>query len=360
MFELFSNKKNHFIGIDFGTASLKVVELSYKDKKVHLENYGIVDLAAMMDSPSGRMKPYEERIIEALSSLTKKMEIERCSAFVSMPGFTGLVALLEFPDMSEEEIEKAIGFEAHKYIPTSLDEVAMSWEIVDKKTSSDLFAKQVGPKKIHVLLVAAPKREIGKYEKYITGAGLSVSAIELETFSISRALIGDEQGAFLIIDIGSRSTNIILVENGIVKVNRNIDAGGNEITSAIADSMNISKQRAEALKKGEKDIINSKEATIVVPVLELIVGESQRILGAYKEKNKAMKLEGVVLSGGTSSMVGIEQYFSKVLNTKTIIGNPWRRVTYNDKISPVINNLAASYSVAIGLALRGIEQFKKK
>ena len=106
-------------------------------------------------------------------------------------------------------------------------------------------------KKNKILLVAAPKKEIQRYEHLASGVDLSVSAIELETFSIARSLVGDDTGSFFIIDIGARVANIILIEKGIVRANRTIDAGGNEITAAIADSMNISRQRAETFLLSE-------------------------------------------------------------------------------------------------------------
>jgi type IV pilus assembly protein PilM len=211
-----------------------------------------------------------------------------------------------------------------------------------------------------VLLVAAPKRDIEHYDRFVSNTKLEVSAIELETFSIVRSLVGDDAGNFLVIDIGYRATNIILVEKSVVIMNRNIDAGGNEITSAISDSMGISKQRAEAFKRGEKDILNNKENALVVPVLEFITSESRRMLSTFKEKNPGARIDGVILSGGTSKMKGIEEYFSNSLGVKVSAGNPWRRMNVSDEVSMLVKDLGASFTVALGLALRGGEEYKRE
>jgi type IV pilus assembly protein PilM len=361
MFELFSSKKNHFVGIDFGTSYIKIVELSYHDQKAYLENYGVVDLAMITQTNDGKTLPYEERMIGCLKELVKSMEMDVKNVMVSIPGFTGLVTLVEFPEMKDDEIDKAIQYEAHKYIPTSLDEIVMSWEVVGKRTESPspMLSGATANKKVQVLLVAAPKKEISKYEHLVNGAGLEVKAIELETFSIARSLVGDDGGNYLIVDIGARATNIILVEKGIVRVNRNVDAGGNEITNTIADSMSISKQRAEILKKGEKDLVNGRES-IVIPVLELIAGESLRILNSYKEKNRDVKIDQVIISGGTSRMKGVTEYFTNTIGITSIAGNPWRRIGYEAELSKMIEDIGSSFSVAIGLALRGIDEYKRK
>lgn len=367
MFEFLKGKKNHFIGVDFGTSSIKVTELSYKDQQAFLENYGIVDLDwvnnAIKKGDLGNLS-YEQKLNSALKKLLEKMNMISGTAYVSIPGFSGLITILEMPEMQDEELAKAIQFEAHKYIPSSLDEVSMSWEIIEHINSDNVPLEQtIGKgdgKKIKVLLVAAPKRDIEHYDRLVSDTKLKVGAIELETFSIVRSLIGDDSGNFLVLDIGARATNIILVEKGVVIVNRNIDAGGNEITAAISDSMNISKQRAESFKKGEKDLLNSKESYLVIPVLEFIASESKRIISAYKLKNKDARIDGILLSGGTSKMKGLEEYFTRALETNVTIGNPWKRVSTDGEIALLTKDLGVSFSVAIGLALRGMEEYKRE
>jgi type IV pilus assembly protein PilM len=375
MFELFKTNKNHFIGVDFGTSSIKVVELSYTNQQTRLENYGFVSLNLENFNNNLKTTSVEQTLNESLKKLIVKMKVKPASTFVSIPGFSGLVTIIELPDMPEAELAKAIQFEAHKYIPSALDEVAMSWEVIERESTNVKLPEQDGimaklklkgdsknnpAGKIKVLLVAAPKKDIEHCDRLVSGVGLEVSAIELETFSIARSLVGDSSGTILVVDIGSRATNIILVEKGVICANRNIDAGGDEITSAIIDGMNVSKARAEIFKKGEKDILNSKESAIIVPVLDLIVGELRRIIVAYKEKNSKAEIEALIISGGTSKMKGVVEYFAQALGEKVQIGNPWRGITVKNEVAPFVKELGASFSVAIGLALRGVDDYKRK
>jgi type IV pilus assembly protein PilM len=365
MFEFIKGGKNKFIGVDFGTSSIKVIELVYKNQRSYLENYGVVELNLELQANQRQLiknQSFEQKLNIALKSLLEKMKITSGSAYVSIPGFSGLITIIELPEMKEEELGRAMQFEAHKYIPTSLDEVAMSWEVINHEHTG----KPVGPedasknKTIKVLLVAAPKRDIERYDRLISGTGLSVSAIELETFPIARALVREEVAPFLIIDIGARSTNMILVHNGSVCVNRTIDTGGSDITSAISDSMNISRNRAESFKKGDKDLLNSTDTPIVMPSLELITGESHRIMDAYVEKNKGCVIGGVILSGGTAKMKGMVEYFSRNLNMKVTLGDPWKDIVVDAKAAAPVKEIGISFSVAIGLALRGVDDYKRK
>lgn len=349
---LFGNKKNRFIGVDFGTSSIKIVELSIKNSKPFLENYGWFDLSGILqeNNPNQpKLLSFDERIKMALQSLLKKMNLQGTSVNVSIPGYSGLVVLIEFPDMNDEEVEKAIEFEAHKYIPASIEEVSISWEILKKQGGED-------PKKnIEVLLVAAPKREVQRLGNMFAGTEFKLDAVELETFAISRSIVGNDKGTFLLADIGSRATNLMLVVDGTVLVNRSVDVGGNDITNTIADSLSIAKQRAESFKKEGKDIINEKETAIIMPSLELLSGEIKRVISVFKEKDKKANVDKIIISGGSSYLTGIEKYFSNILGVDVVRGNPFRNVTHSPEVAPFIQRTGASLSVAIGLALRGIE-----
>ncbi len=357
MWGFFQQKKNRFIGVDFGTSAIKVVELSYdkKNAKAVLENYGWFDMMGVSQDSGNQTKlVYEDKLRSALVNLLHEMNIENEEVNVAIPGFSGLVIMIEFPKMKANEIAQAIEFEAHRYIPTPIENVSLSWEIVDREGASEENKKNSSGR-LNILLVAAPKKEIEKYSSLLKDTGPKMSSIELETFSITRALIGRRKGNYLIMDIGSRATNMVLVENGIVVINRSVDMGGDDITNTIADNLNVSKQRAESFKKEGKDFINDNEAPILIPVLEFLTGEAKRIMAAYKEKNENGELDGFILSGGSSALGGIEKYFEDALGVDVIIGNPWEGIQYDERLEASIKRIGSSFSVAIGLALRGIE-----
>jgi len=369
MFNFFK-KQNHFLGIDFGTSALKVVEVSFNKQRTHLINYGWVDFSSG-EKKKGIYKGSKLRLQgghlqKYLKKLLKKMPLKSKQAYVSMAGFNGLVALIELPNMKKEELDQAVEFEAHKYIPASLDEVFLSWDIVSRKNiKKNKLIKKIGkesnaPEKVEILLVAALKEEVLKYEKIISDSGLKMKALELEMFSMVRSLVGNDLGNFIIIDIGARNSNIILTEKGIVKINRSVDMGGNEITKTIAESMDISRQRAESLKRQKKDIFNSREGTILLPSLELIAKEAQRIIKSYESRNEKAHLDGAILSGGTANLAGIDAYFSKVLGVKAVVGNPWSRIDFDKSLDSQIKEMGPSFSVAVGLALRGVEEYQRK
>lgn len=364
---MFGFGKNKFLGIDIGTSTIKIVEVKMSSSKPTLSNYAWMKVGNPGDI---KFSSFDSTLPLYLKKVIKEGGFKSQKAYVSIPAFGGLITLIEFPEMTREDLDQAIRFEAHKYIPTSLEDVVLSWDIVNKKAGSHLLKKPgeeakakdgaTGAEdKIQVLLVAAPKNKVAKYEQLIKGSGLELKSIEVESFALLRSLVGNDQGNFIVVDIGARVCNIILIEKGVIKVNRNIDAGGRDITKAIARSMNIDEERAERMKISGKDFL-TKESNINFPSLDLIISEVRRVLGAFYKNDGGSKVDGIILSGGTAGLVGIDKYFSDALDARAIIGNPLRRIEYDIVLESKLNEIKSQLSVSIGLALKGAEEYLRK
>ncbi len=235
-------------------------------------------------------------------------------------------------------------------------------QIADNNASAkeaDADARQIKNKNIlQVLLVAASKEKVLKYENLIKNSGLSLSSISLEPFPMVRSLVGNDPGNFVIVDIGSEVCNIMLVEKGIIMVNRNIDAGGGDITKTIAKSMGVDNARAEQLKVSERNFFKGN-SIINFFALELVIGEADRIIKTCLRDDAKMKIDGVILSGGTAEMTGICEYFSDKLKVRTTVGNPFNKVKYDNNLEKIISSVRTKYSVCVGLALSGMEEYIK-
>lgn len=353
---MFGYSQKTYLGVDFGTSSIKIVELGIENREPVLLNYGEISLSVLESMRTGDQGNYDAQITIFLRALLERIGSKTKEVYVAMPAFIGLIALVEFPQMSEKELKDAIQFEAHKYIPSPLEEVALSWEIVGEYEEASQENQEKVVNKLEVLLVAALNKEVDRYESYIRAVEYDMQLLELETFSMVRSTIHDTQDAYLLIDIGSRATNFVLVENRLVKMSRNLDVGGQDITRTLTESLSISYDRAEILKKGDKDFLNDRESRITFLPLEMIASEVRRMLQARLTKNpNATPIRGIILSGGTAGMTGLTKYFTDVLSIPVEVAQPWRGIRYDQSLQSAIDRMNTSYSVALGLALRGVE-----
>ncbi len=355
---MFGIGKPYFLGVDFGTSYIKAVELTLHKGQPELVNYGFIEMSFTegknavfpAQSPENAIRDHLKALLKSLKPVAKTVNL-------ALPGYSGLITLIEFPYMEEKELEQAIQFEAHKYIPSSLEDVAFSWEVVaPTKKGGDVLQK----KTMEVLLVAALKKEIKKYEQYVAHIALPIDLLELEVFPLVRAVASERDGIVLIVDIGSRATNLILVRDGEVRLNRSLNAGGNEITSTLSEGLGISWERAEELKCGTKDFLNKPESALVFSSLDLITTEMTRILQMYSAKEASSAVSEIILSGGTAKMQGLSAYLTNLFHVPVSIADPWGRILHDEMLRPAINKLGSSFSIAVGLALGGIDRYLKK
>lgn len=291
---------------------------------------------------------YSNLLKKALSVLLEKMKLSSKKVSVAIPAFNGLVMVVDFPIMTEEELAKAIKYESRKYIPASLDDVNVSWEII--KDSADKEHKNKD--KMKVLLVAAPKTEVQYYDALLKGTDLDVELLELETFSLARILSKKFNGRSLMLaDMGAKTTNLVLMVDGYVRVNRNIDVGGIDLTETIAENMNISFKRANEMKESGKNLFSGALA-LRFPSIDYMISEI----------NRMMKLQGIdkvdtmIVAGGTSEMAGLLEYLQDQLNFPVEKADPMKYIKskFKDKSGQLIG-LDSSYCVAAGLAMHGLE-----
>lgn len=353
MFNFIFGKKK-FLGIDIGTSAIKMAELEIRGGKPYLSNYAWMPVPDTVKKNTGNDSIFlQTSVPQYLKKIISETKLGKSNVYMAIPAFGGLITLIDFPRMPEEEMEQAIKFEAHKYIPTSLDEVTISWEVVgensfDKRDKN----KPSQEEKTKVLLVAASKNKVITYEKVAKTAGLELKGVEIESISMVESLVGKDKGNFIIVDIGYRTCNIVYVEGGIIKMNRNIEAGGDDITQTIAKGMGISRIRAESMKKSEENFFSAK-SSVRFSSLDIIVGEITRMTDVLSGRGSA-KIDSLMLSGGTSNMKGIIDFFHEKTGLKVINGNPFGRIDYDKRLSKSLDRVKGMFSVCVGLALKGV------
>ena len=360
-----SIKSRGNVGVDIGTSSIKVVELEKKGGRFSLLNYGIFELKDSNTAVSSQnnseewqsiLKMPDKEISDGLAEVIKKAKIESSNVIASIPSFSTFATVIEMPYISNEDLARALPFEAKKYIPIPLNEVVLDWSIVGvidgQKTESD----SVKPSMVEVFLAAVPKDETGKYQNIMKNAGVHLQALELENSALIRALLGNDLSPVAIVNIGGRSTSIMIVSRGYERVSHNYEIGGFEITRAISQSLGVGLEKAEelkrkfGLKKSEENIINDS----VISLIDMMAFETQKTISSYEESKKE-KINNVVLIGGLANMPGFSDYFKEKIDKEITIGNPFSRVIYPKELEPLMPELKSTFSIAIGLAMREIE-----
>jgi type IV pilus assembly protein PilM len=230
-----------------------------------------------------------------------------------------------------------------------LSEVQADWFTIGQVKDDKGFTRN------QILLISFPKEQIAHYKEIFKTVGLELSVIELESLSLVRGLVGTDPTHTLIVDIGSRSTDIVFAQNGYLKFASQSDFAGASITQALATSLGISPIRAEQLKREKGiggDASQYELSTVMLPILDAILNEIRTAQFNYERQFPGVsKIERVILSGGGANLIGIERYIGKELGLPIVKAAPFSRIAYPSSIEPLVPELDTLLSVSLGLTL---------
>lgn len=335
--KLFS-KNSSIVGVDLGTANIKLAQISHASTPV-LEAYGMVNCVNQLNGKQDEAAI--DKVADTLKRLLDKSGITTPECVISFPNSAVFTSVLELPAMSESETTKAVEFEAKKYVPLSLSEIDLSWTV--------LSVDPLSGKTVKILLTAVPKQITQNYLKVFLKAGLKPKVAEIEALALIRSLIGSDNLNCVIIDIGAKATSLNIVENGFLRLSRNLNIGGETITGKVADSLRVSFTRAEQFKKDFGVSGGSFLPETIKPVINVIKNEIKQLFTIYQSQN--VKVDKVILVGGGALLPGIVQFFQD-LNVKVEMGNSVRSIAYSKDLEHILSRYSLNLAIAIGLALR--------
>jgi len=344
----FFNSVANFIGVDVGVSGVKVIELSKINGKAHLVNYGFSEEKGV--DKSDWLDDYK-KTAGVINKVLSESGVKSRSVYSASPAFSVFSSIINIPNVVKNDLAYAIEWEAKKVIPMPIEEMILDWKKIDK----DPLAGNIGES---YLLTGAPKTVVKKHLDTFKEAGLSLLGLEPETFSLIRALIGEDKTTVIILEIGSGTSDVIFVEKGNPIFSRSVNVGGDTITKAIARHLNITTEKAEQFKHDMGSISTDNEviSKLIVNAIAPILNEIKYVINMYQNNGKTA--EKIILSGGSSLIPGLVEYLSKSLNINVHLGDPWTFVSYPEDLRQMLDELGPRMTVAIGLALQNLNPKK--
>lgn len=341
-----------YVGIDIGAESVKVVQLRKERERAILETYGELKSARyFQNEAAGPMAGFlgyrDQSVVNLLVDVLRESNVTTQQVVFSVPPAASFLTVIRLPLLDPNEIEAAVPFEAKKYIPIPLQEVALDWELIEVNEEE---------RQVLALLAAVPNEVVAKYQRVAGLMELELKSVEMESFSLVRSLLPGDRGVSAIMNWGAIVTTVTVVDQHRIRMNHTFGRGAESMTTALAHSLGVTAERAEAMKRGvglsekpeEREI-----ADVVTPIVDSILSDLERVMTAYN-RTAQRKIEKIVLTGGGAALTNLVDYVAKRFGLETAIGNPFARTVYPPFLQPVLKEIAPSFAVAVGLALRQI------
>ena len=380
------NPRPNAIGVEIGTSAIKVVVLKAGSPP-------ILQHAVTTPTPIGSMRDglvvEPQAVATELKNLLAQHRITTRQAVTAVPNQSAVTRNIMVPRMERKDLQEAIKWEAERYIPYPIDEVALDFDLLDDPANIPEDGQ------MEVVIAAAPTEAVARIIEVLQLAGLEPVVIDLKSFAVLRALRGNLLGEHLtkstltgtnyteagevalVLEIGASSSVISLVRGDRVLMARNIGVSADDFTTALQKAFDLDFSAAEEIKVGyatattptedEEDLLNfdlSREQysparvfEVIRPVLGDLITEIRRSLEFYRVQSGDVVIDRTFLAGGGAKMRGLAAAISDALGFRVEVASPWLTVQTDlaGMDTGYLQANAPEFTVPLGLALRGVQ-----
>jgi type IV pilus assembly protein PilM len=339
-------KKAMTFGLDIGSSSIKVAELVSGKDGYGLKAHAMVTLPRDAITDGSIRQP--AIVSDAIRECVDKAGITSTTAVISVSGRDSIVKRVPLPKATPKELREAILLEAEHHIPFAIDEVFLDYQVVGETASG-----------MSVVLVATKKAKVLEYVAVVEDAGLEAVVVDLDAFAMQNQyeLNNPEDGneATALIDIGAAVLKTNVIRDGGSIFARDVPFGGNNYTDAIAQSLGIPVDQAEAAKCGQEVGVEWDD---LVPTIESVSHELaleiRRTFDYFASTPESERIGKIVLSGGCAKLAGIEDFLGSSSGVPVELARPLSAVACDPaQVSDAeLHEIGPLFAVAVGLGLR--------
>jgi type IV pilus assembly protein PilM len=331
--DMFSKEK-FSVGLNIGVSSVKVVKLKF--------NKDITELCSFC------LEQNRLDLEAVLKNIIQTQGIKRVN--ISVSGQQAISRYVDFPRMKASELKQALKFEAQKYIPFPIAEVNLDGVILREDLADN---------KMRILVAAVKKEFLNQRLKLLKSLGLEVDIVDIDSLALINAFNYNysqddnlKNKTIALLNIGSATSNLNILENGHPSLSRDISIGGNNFTQRLADAFGIDFKSAEEMKMAN-DLQKTDKVIAAIESILAKLAQEVRTSFDYYESRSVSSVEKIFISGGASLYPGLNEMLSGLLGLGVENWDPLRKIAIANNVDAVkLKNLSGQLAVAIGLALR--------
>lgn len=338
--------------LNIGAARVELAEYEFGSKdSLTLVNYGKAALPAGFD-PSDATAA----LPAALGEIVHDTGIRPGPVAMSVSGQMAFQRFAAIPAAGgDERFEQMVRYEIEQNIPFPIDEMVCDRQILGDTENGDKS----------VMIVAAKIDQIESLTSAVAAAGFSPVLVDVAPIAITNALRlnrpEEAESCTVMLDIGAKTTSLVIVEGDRI-YNRSIPVAGNAITKEIAAALGCSQEEAEELKRErgyvslggvteDEDEVSDRISKVCRAALSRLNAEISRSINFYRSQQGGSAPSKLYLTGGSSVLPQIEEFFSESLQIEVELFNPFEAIGIGPKLGGEdISYAAAALAATAGLA----------
>lgn len=335
-----------FFGLDIGTTAIRLVELRGNGTVKNLVKYAYVPVDSKIVLSDA--KTDQQKLAQIIKDLLDQAHMTTRNVAVGIPSQRVFTAVVDFDRLPQAELAKAIQYQADSLIPTPLDQSKIDWAVIGDSPKDKT--------KVEVLLSSVTNDFVEQRLDMLESIGLDVIAFEPDNLALPRALIGQDNPApQMVLDIGSKSTDLVITMNGAPRLTRSIPTGAEAIIRAASQNLNIDDKQARqfVFKFGlGKDKLEGRIYDAIIGTVDILTGEIDKSIKFFQSRYVDTKISRIIVTGGASALPEFPLYLANKFGVEVEIGNAWRNVAFAPERQNELLAVSNHFGVATGLAER--------
>jgi type IV pilus assembly protein PilM len=345
-------KKDHLVGLDIGSKSIKAAEIEETKRGRSLKKFGITDIPYGAIEDGTINDP--ETVAESIRQLFKAYNIRERNVAISIGGYSVIVKKISVQTMDEEQLQDTIHFEAEQYIPFDISDVNLDFQILGEN--------ETNPSQMNVFLVAAKKEMVNDYINLANLSGLEPCIVDVEAFALQNNFeinYDSNNENVALIDIGASKTSLNILKGNSSVFMRDVSLGCSQINQKIVSLVDCSYEEAEQLKHGNKtDRISAEDLkAIVSSVVTDWCTEIRRAIDFFYSTYPDDQIKKILLSGGGANIAEFQQLLAVEASAEVETINPFKNIYVDDDHFELdyMKKIAPQAAISVGLALRRVD-----
>ena len=248
---MFFGSQESLVGLDIGSASIKILQLKKSKGKHKVERFGIKALPAETIVDGSIMDGLE--VVSAIKEISAEQRLKQKNVALSISGTSVIVKKISLPPMAEEDLEKQIKFEAEQYIPFDINDVYLDFHILN---GEEHLAE--GQQEMSVLLVATKKDKLNDYANAVREAGLIPKVVDVDAFAIENMYCVNYETLpgelTALVNIGASVMNINILKGGSSAFTRDITIGETGIPNGFNKTWAYPSRKLKMQKRARRTV----------------------------------------------------------------------------------------------------------
>ena len=368
------------VGLDIGTTKICAVVGEISGSDINIIGIGTHPSIGLRKGVVINIESTVESIKKAVeeAELMAGCEISSVCAGIAGGHITGFnsrgIVAIKGTEITENDVQRVIDAARDVAIPMDREVIHVLPQefMVDDESGTQNPVGMAGVRleaKIHIVTGAVASAH--NIVKCANRSGLDVSDIVLESLASGEAVLTEEEKQLgtALLDLGGGTTDLAIFSAKNIKHTFVLALGGNNLTNDIAVGLRAPQAEAEKIKRKYGTClarnISSEEsievpgmggrdprklprqilAEIIEPRIEEIFELTQREI--YRARMENTIPSGIVLTGGTALLDGVEDVAESIFKLPTRLGKPQGIKGLVD----VVNN--PMYATGVGLVLYG-------